>query len=336
MNSRKKILITGGSGFIGTNLIEFYLSRYPDYEILNVDQAKPRNQHHYDNWEHCDIKDRNSLNKIFSEFCPGYVIHLAAKASLSGSTMDDFPDNINGTRNVVECAKLIPRLKKFIHISTQYVTTPGKTIKNETDFHPYTPYGESKAEGEKIIRKAKFDFDWVILRPTNIWGPWHSFFPHELWRYLSTNYYIHPGFLKIKKHYGFVGNTVRQIDTFIHKSNKEKNKKVFFLTDPEIDSYDWMNGFSRVLSGNNVWRIPKFLWKVLALIGDFFKILGISFPVDSGRFFRLTINEKLPYHETIKFTGSPTFNLNEGIKISMKWIKKYHPDLIKNGSQKIH
>ena len=227
--------------------------------------------------------------------------------------------------------KIFKKFKKFIHISTQYVNTPGQKIDDETSFDPYTTYGASKAEGEKMVREANILCDWVILRPTNIWGPWHSFFPHELWLYLSKNYYVHPGFEPIKKYYGFIGNTLKQIDFFIHSDNKEKKKKVFYLTDPPINSYDWMNGFSKVLSGKKVRRIPKTLWKVLALAGDTLKYGNIKFPVDSGRFFRLTVNEDIPYEDTIDLVGKPTFSLEQGIEISVNWIKQYHPHLIKHG-----
>ena len=92
-----------------------------------------------------------------------------------------------------------------------------------------------------------------------------------------------------------------------------------------------MNGFSKVLSGKKVRRIPKTLWKVLALAGDTLKYGNIKFPVDSGRFFRLTVNEDIPYEDTIDLVGKPTFSLEQGIEISVNWIKQYHPHLIKHG-----
>ena len=59
---------------------------------------------------------------------------------------------------------------------------------------------------------------------------------------------------------------------------------------------------------------------------------NIKFPVDSGRFFRLTVDEDIPYKDTIELVGEPTFSLEQGIEISVNWIKKYHPHLFNHGS----
>tara|TARA_S200000501_G_scaffold271423_1_gene255166 strand:- start:7626 stop:8615 length:990 start_codon:yes stop_codon:yes gene_type:complete len=324
-----KYLITGGSGFIGTNLISFLQKKYPSCSILNIDTSSPRNVNQSRYWIDCDIMDFDKLLNEFKNFDPSYVVNLAAKASLDGKTAEHFPENITGAKNVAACVRKMNSILKFLHFSTQYVIKPGVEIKGDYFYKPYTPYGESKAIGEKIVRDMGIECDWLILRPTNIWGPWHSFFPFELWKYLSKRYYVHPGFEPINKYYGYIGNIVRQINSFLKKKHNLSSKKVFYLTDPPIDNYEWMNGFSNILSGKKVRRLPKVIWKTTALIGDGLKAVGVKSPIDSGRYFRLTVNENIPYEDTIEFVGNSKFDIKQGLEISLEWIKQYHSSLIK-------
>ena len=325
----KRILITGGSGFIGTNLIDYLSKNYPNYELLNLDNSFPRYSPHKMYWKECDLKKIKTISKLISDFQPDAVIHLAAKASLDGTSITDFPDNILGTKNLVNCIQKTKSINKFLHTSTQYVCTPGMSPKSETEFSPYTPYGASKAESEKIVRNSDLKCNWAILRPTNIWGPWHSFFPYELWKFLAKRFYFHPGFSPIIKHYGFIGNAVIQIDKILHLSDEKKLNQVYYITDPPIDNSEWMNAFSKALCGKKIWRIPKILWRIMAIIGSIGAKIGVKFPLDLNRYFRLTVNEKLPYQKTIDLAGIPLYNLDSGVKCCIQWLSKYYPSLLR-------
>lgn len=144
-----------------------------------------------------------------------------------------------GTENIIKCVNSTPSVVRFIHISTQYVVTPGSLPPTDDYLEPYTAYGQSKAEGERLVRRDCHKC-WVILRPTNIWGPWHPFFPNELWKYLAKRYYIHPGYNPTQKYYGYIDNAIEQIKaiTFYDESICSK---VFYITDPPIDNAEWMN-----------------------------------------------------------------------------------------------
>ena len=71
------------------------------------------------------------------------------------------------------------------------------------------------------------------------------------------------------------------------------------------------------------------LWKILGLFGDFIKKIIGNCPIDTERYFRLTINEKLPYKKTIELLGNPTYSLEEGVTITKKWIDDNFPHLMK-------
>ncbi len=240
---------------------------------------------------------------------------------MNGKTIDDFPDNTLGTKNVVNCVNRSISTKKFINTSTQYVVTPGVLPPDDNFFLPYTAYGASKAEAEKYVRKH-CDKCWVILRPTNIWGPMHPAFPHEMWPYLQKRYYFHPGSTQIKKYYGYIENAVDQIVKLgLACKDEDVCGKVFYITDAPIDSADWLNGFSFMLSGKPIRRIPKELWHMFALMGDAMIKVGIKSPISSERFFRLTVNESIPYQKMIDLTGQPVVSLDEGIDRSVAWFK---------------
>ena len=98
-----KVFITGGSGFIGTNLVQYFLDR--DMRVLNYDIRPPRNKLHADYWHRADILDRSALLKAVQDFNPDYIFHMAARTDLNGVHIDDYAANIQGVSNMVEAAK---------------------------------------------------------------------------------------------------------------------------------------------------------------------------------------------------------------------------------------
>jgi len=274
-------------------------------------------------WKSCDVKDVQELAAAFKDFRPNRVIHLAAKANLNGKSIDDFPDNTRGTVNMIQCVNATDSVELFVNTSTQYVVKPGIRPADGRYLEPYTAYGESKAVAERIVRN-QCKRPWSIIRPTNIWGPRHPFFPHELWRYLELRYYVHPGFKPIRKYYGYVENAVRQIlQVALAEHPTDVDNTVWYITDPPIDNAAWMNGFSISLTGKPVRRVPLPLWRGMAAIGDALKALGIHFPVNGERLFRLTVNEDIPEQMIVPVPLEETLSLEEGIAKSVEWYRAF-------------
>ena len=317
----ERILVTGGSGFIGSHLMIRLIQDGND--VINLDIRSPQMAVQNSYWRECDIKNLARTQDIFSEFLPTRVIHLAAKANLNGKSIEDFPDNTIGTANIISCVNSTDSVQLFINTSTQYVVTPGILPENETQLVPYTAYGASKAESERLVR-GNCEKPWIIIRPTNIWGPLHPFFPHELWRFLQHRYYLHPGYRPIKKYYGYIGNAINKLlKVSLSDEPDLVPGKVYYLTDPAIDSADWMNGFSIALSGKQVRRIPLPVWSMLAKAGDLSNMIGVRFPMSSERLFRLTVNERLPEELMIKLPEHEMISLEQGIRKSVEWYLAY-------------
>lgn len=274
-------------------------------------------------WNRVDILDKNQLSDTIQSFNPTHILHLAAKANLDGKNIDDFPENVQGTNNIIVFSNMNKTVKRFIHISTQFVCRPGIYPNSDDEYSPYTAYGLSKAEAEIFLCSFNPNFEWAILRPTNIWGPWHPGYPYEMWPYLKKRFYMHPGYSRIDKHYGFVGNICYQMNKFLFDLNKKDiNKRVFYITDAKIDSSDWLNAFSLKLSGNKIRKIPKIIWFLLALIGSLLKYINIKFPVNLGRYFRTTVNENLPIEKTFDLIPQKNkISLDDGVKKTVIWLK---------------
>ena len=165
----KKILITGASGFIGTNLLEHFKE---NYIVRNIDFNIPKKQDISLFRENIDITNYSEFEKSVLEFSPDYIVHLAARTDLQGKILEDYSANTIGVKNLLKIVELLPNLRKVVLASSLLVCLAGYCPKDQFDYAPTTVYGESKVETEKIVWANKPHCDWAIIRPTSIWGPW--------------------------------------------------------------------------------------------------------------------------------------------------------------------
>jgi GlcNAc-P-P-Und epimerase len=316
-----KTLVTGGSGFIGTNLV-YSLLRQGD-EVLNLDIAEPSDKAHRALWRRCNILDRDSVRAEFEKFQPAQVIHLAARwDTWPHLRLEDYKVNTDGTANLLAAIQESKRVLRFVHTSTQYVLRPGKLPQHDEDFDPHTVYGESKAITERFVRAANLRCVWTIIRPTNIWGPWHPRYPHEFWRVLSRGLYFHPDVNPVFRPYGYVGNVIFQIQRILKASPEVVDRKVFYVGDRPIPLLDWVNGFARALTGKDARIAPKAFLRLLAWIGDAGLRVGIKFPIYSSRLRSMTEESFAMMEPTLKTFGEPPYSLAEGIRETANWLQE--------------
>lgn len=195
----KKIIITGGAGFIGSHVVRRFVNQYPEYQILNLDSLSyAGNLENLKDIEDCqnysfvkaDITDEQQISKIFSEFQPDGIIHLAAESHVDRSItspLEFVKTNIIGTVNLLhaakECWKNSFEGKRFHHISTDEVFGAlGNEgfFTEETKYDPHSPYSASKASSDHFVRAYSdtYGLPIVITNCSNNYGPNH--FPEKL------------------------------------------------------------------------------------------------------------------------------------------------------------
>ena len=317
-----RLLITGGSGFIGTNAVDAFVEQ--GCAVLNYSTQRPLKPAHDKFWLKGDILNVAALQAAFKDFQPDWVLHLAARADCDEDTtlQEGYRVNIEGTHNVLEAIRATPSVQRVIITSSQFVCAPGRLAKNDTDYFPETVYGESKVITEKLTREANLSACWTIIRPTNIWGPWHMRYRREFWRVVERGLYVHPGHQPVIRCYGYVRNVVYQIQKIFDADVNLVRGQTFYLGDRSINLFDWVNGFSKALTGREVRVVPRSLMGALALLGDIPTYLtGKPFLINTSRLRSMITDYETPMQPTFELFGENPYTLEAGIKETVEWLR---------------
>lgn len=192
----KKLLVTGGAGFIGGNFIHYILKHYPHYKIYNLDAltyAGDLTKHyHIEHNPHytfiqANIIDYEMILSLFHQYQFDYVIHFAAESHVDRSIKDPnifVRTNVVGTQNLLEAARQVG-ISKFIHISTDEVYgeldfDPTTFFTEDTPLQPNSPYSASKAASDLLVRaySETYGLPVNITRCSNNYGPYQ--YPEKL------------------------------------------------------------------------------------------------------------------------------------------------------------
>lgn len=313
-----KVLITGGSGFIGTNLLLFLIEKY---EILNIDIRESNLTELQKYTSLVDITNYEKLRNVVISFSPDYIIHLAARTDLNGKSINDYSANTAGVSNLMKIIHELPNLKKLIVTSSMLVCHTGYYPKDQFDYAPNTLYGESKVETERIVWDNKPQCDWAIIRPTSIWGPWFGVPYRNFFDMVISRKYFHIGRKSCTKTYGYIGNAVYQIEQILFHETLNEDQKVFYIGDnPPTNIETWANEIAEELN-YNIKRVPFWMLKTAAYFGDLLKLFNITFPMTSFRLKNMTTDNIIDLSETYNIAPNPPYSRIDGIKTTLQWLK---------------
>ena len=325
---KNKILVTGGSGFIGTNLVEYLIDQNIDF--INADINPPKIDNHIEYWKKIDIRNEYDVNQLISSFCPSHLINLAADLGMDHSSLDNLQTNIKGVDNIINAINKVKTIKRAIFISSLLVCKNGYIPKSDIDYNPPNFYGKSKVVGEEIVRNGNLNCEWVILRPTSIWGPWFDYSYKEFFITIDKNRYFHLGRDEFQKPASYVGNTVFTIMKMLFSNSKDINKGMFYIADYKwYSTRKWANTIQKVLNSKHIYTASITVLKVFAIIGDLLKVIfKIDPPLTSFRLNNMLTGGKYPINSTKKITGDLPFDLVKSTVLTAKWL--YDNKLIKH------
>ena len=182
---KKKLLITGGAGFIGSNFINYIHGCHPDYKILLLDAltyagnldnipSSLKSNCHFD-FFHGNVTHPDIVNKLVSE--ADIVVHFAAESHVTRSIYDNaifFETDVIGTQVVANAVVNNP-IELFVHISSSevYRTSLTDPMDEEHPLNPMSPYAAAKAGADRLVYSymKTYDLPAVIVRPFNNYGP---------------------------------------------------------------------------------------------------------------------------------------------------------------------
>lgn len=243
-----KILITGGAGFIGSHVVRQFVTKYPDYNIFNLDVLTyAGNLENLRDIQECsnyqfikgDITDELFIDELFKKHSFDGVIHLAAESHVDRSISDPLAfvkTNVLGTVNLLNISRKYwfdnSEDKRFYHVSTDEVYgSLGEEglFTEETAYDPRSPYSASKASSDHFVRAygETYNLPYVISNCSNNYGEYH--FPEKLIPLFINNILENKslpvyGNGNYTRDWLYVQDHARAIDLIYHKG---KNKSTY-------------------------------------------------------------------------------------------------------------
>lgn len=321
-----RILVTGGTGFIGGYFVPMLLNEGHQVRLLVRNEEKAKKQFGDKCEYHVgDVTDRDSLKGC----CEGIdvVFHLVAKSGNELPSKENFDTfrkiNVGGTENIIaECNGI----SKFIYVSSTAAMglVEDNPITENSKCNPYLPYQVTKYETEELIRdKCKSGFPGIIVRPTKVYGINEASFS-----YLTLAKLVKKGlFLKIGKGHNYTSNVY--VSDFAQALVKLVDNGVIGETyivsaDESIDFVKVGRIIAEELGVKfKMFRVPERLMVFAATIEEGILIMIGRKPIVTKRNIQMTIHDRV-YDITKAKTEigyAPSVTMEQGIRTVIRWYK---------------
>ncbi len=317
-----KALVTGGTGFIGSHLVDELLNR--GYEVRCI----VRNTSNLKWLEGKDVEIfKGSLFDV--DFLKGalkdvdYVYHIAG-VTKGKNYWDYYRGNVETTKNLLEACLENQRLKKFVLASSLAAVGPGENsipVDETKPYNPITSYGKSKAEAEKVTLSFKDKLPITIVRPPSVYGP-RDTYTFEIFKYIKF------GFLPVVLPSEQILSLVYVsdlVDGFILAGESEKaTGEVYFISGDEICTWKEIESVVLKTLDKKVIRIkiPASILYSISFISELiFKLQGKASPLNLEKIRDIRQkNWACSIEKAKKELGySPKVSLEEGMRITINW-----------------
>ncbi|MCD6163835.1 MAG: NAD(P)-dependent oxidoreductase, partial [Candidatus Odinarchaeota archaeon] len=316
---KMKILVTGGTGFIGRHLIEKLREESHDITVYAIDPLEIEGIKVIIG----DIRDSANLEEVFKKVRPELVFHLAAIVSYSAPKELMYSVNVEGTRNVVD--KCLKYDSKIVFTSSVSVIGKFKGIANEeTPCRPFTTYGKTKLEAEKIVLNAHKEngLPIAIIRPAPAYGEGSP-------QYRVLIPLIAKGKLPIigsgetLTHQIYVRNLIDALLLLAYEKRAEG--EIFMAADEETITLKEL--YFLILDYLGIKREVKHIPVFLAKFGVFLSEIKAKFtgekPKMSKEFLETILTHRHYDISKIKSIGyKPKYTLREGMTRTIEWCRK--------------
>jgi len=325
-----KILITGASGFIGSFIVEEALRRgFETWAGVRSTSSRRYLQDERIHFIDLDFSSEDALIEALRGHDFDYIIHAAGVTKCLHRD-DFFKVNYEGTKNFVNAIlKLHMPLKRFIYMSSLSVfgaireKQPYQEIEENDTPRPNTAYGKSKLMAEQFLDSIGNDFNYIVLRPTGVYGP------------REKDYYVMAK--SIRDHVDFAVGFRRQDITFIYvldlvqavflALDRGMSGRKYFLSDGDVYQSSTFSNYIHEELGKPWWiriKAPVWVLRLVTLVGEYAgRATGKMIVLNNDKFnilrqrnWRCDIE---PACDELGYT--PQYKLHEGVKETIKWYK---------------